>query len=116
MYRQVRYLVNVLKSASGLRGADAGAHVPALCITWRAREGRDSGSDVEIGDRERVLLDEFAARLDLVTHERREDIVCGHRVLDLHLHEPSRFRIDGRLPQLLPVHLPQAPVALDGLA
>src|SRR6266513_731271 len=72
-------------------------------------------SDVEVGDRQSVLLDELAARLDLVPHEGREDIVGGHRVLDPHLHEPSCFRIDGRLPQLLRVHLAQALVALDGL-
>src|SRR5256885_4085489 len=72
-------------------------------------------SDVEVGDRQSVLLDELAARLDLITHEGREDIVGGHRVLDLHLHEPSCLRIDGRLPQLLRVHLSQALVALDGL-
>src|SRR2546430_14708240 len=72
-------------------------------------------SDVEFGDRQSVLLDELAAWLDRTTHEGREDSVGGPRVLDLHLHEPSCLRIDGRLPQLLRVHLPQALVALDGL-
>src|SRR5580698_1235804 len=49
---------------------------------------RSETLDVEVHDRERVLLNELAARFDLVTHERGEDVVCGHCVLDPHLHQP----------------------------
>ena len=44
-------------------------------------------SDVQVDDRQGVLLDELAARLHLIAHERRENIVRGDRVFDLHLQE-----------------------------
>ncbi len=49
-------------------------------------------SDVEIADAQRVLLDEFAARLDHVAHQRREDLIGRDRVLDAHLQQAARFR------------------------
>src|SRR5262249_40197798 len=73
-------------------------------------------SNVEIGDGERVLLDELAARLDLIAHQRREDIVRRNGVFDLHLHETATRRIDGGLPELPGVHFTEAFVALDRLA
>src|SRR5205807_1447917 len=75
-----------------------------------------SGSDIEIGNREGVLLDELAARLDLISHERHEDIVGGERVLDLHLQQAARLGIDRGLPELLRIHLAESLVALDRLA
>src|SRR5437763_7189775 len=75
-----------------------------------------AGSDIEIGDREGVLLDELAARLDLISHERHEDVVGGECVLDLHLQQAARLGIDSGLPELLRVHLAESLVALDRLA
>jgi hypothetical protein len=42
--------------------------------------------DIEISDRKCMLLDEFPARLDLIAHERREDVICRHRILYSHPH------------------------------
>src|SRR6185295_10403349 len=49
-------------------------------------------SDIEVGYGQRVLLDELTPRLDLIAHQRREDVVRGDRVLDLHLHEAAAGR------------------------
>ena len=76
---------------------------------------RGAPLDVEVRDGERVALDELAARLDLIAHQRREDLVGGDRVFDAHLHEPTRLGIHGRVPELLGVHLAEAFVALDRL-
>ena len=46
-------------------------------------------SNIQVRRRQRIPLDELAARLDLVTHQRREDFVRTERVLDLHLHEAA---------------------------
>src|SRR6186713_2418901 len=75
-----------------------------------------AASDVEVGHRQRVLLDELAARFDLVTHQRGEDFIRRQDVLDAHLHEPARRRVDGGIPELLGVHLAEALVTLDRLA
>ncbi len=56
----------------------------------------------------RVLLDEEAARLDLVAHQHREELVGGVRVLDVDPHHQPLRRIHRRLPQLLGVHLAEA--------
>src|SRR6476659_4742821 len=69
--------------------------------------------DIQIRDLERVLLDELAARLDLVAHEDGEDVVCGDRVLDAHLQELALRGIHRRLPELFRIHLPEPLVALD---
>ena len=63
-----------------------------------------------------MLLDEFAARLDLIAHERREHVICREHIFDPHLHQAAGLRIDGRVPELLRVHLSEALVALNGLA
>src|SRR5690606_20241211 len=42
-------------------------------------------SDVEVGDLQRVVLDELAPRLDDIAHQGAEDLVGGDRVLDPHL-------------------------------
>src|SRR5579863_1537164 len=44
---------------------------------------------VEIAHAERVRLDEVAARLDLLTHQRSEDVVGRDGVLDLDLEQPA---------------------------
>ena len=62
---------------------------------------------------ERVVLDEGPPRLDLVTHQHREDPVGRGRVLHRHLRERPRRRVHRRLPQLFGVHLAQALEALQ---
>src|SRR3712207_1889114 len=71
------------------------------------------GSHVEVGDREGVLLDELAARLDDVAHELDEQPVGVGRVLHLHLQERAHVAVEGRLPELLRRHLAEAFVALQ---
>src|SRR4051812_14739081 len=71
--------------------------------------------NVEIHYRQRVLLNELTSRLDLIAHQRRENIVRRHSVLNPHLHEPPTRRINGGLPELARIHLAQPLVALDRL-
>src|SRR5690349_4700859 len=69
--------------------------------------------NIEVADVQRVRLDELSARLDLVAHEGREDVVRLVGVLDLHLQERAALGIHGRLPELARIHLAEALVALD---
>ena len=50
--------------------------------------------DVEIGDLERVRLDELAARLDHVAHQPREDVIGVLALLDLDLEDGARVEIE----------------------
>ncbi|MER9630958.1 hypothetical protein [Mesorhizobium sp. M0203] len=43
----------------------------------------DRGSDIQIGDRQRVLLDEFAPWLDLVAHQREDRLSASVTSLTL---------------------------------
>src|SRR6266478_5497906 len=74
---------------------------------------RGAHSDVEVADVERVLLDELAARLDLVAHQLLEHLLSVLLRTDLHAQHRARLRIHRGLPQLLRVHLAQTLVALD---
>src|SRR5215213_7732237 len=68
--------------------------------------------DVEVRDRQRVLLDELASRLDDVAHELDEEVVGVGRILDLDLQERAYVAVERRLPELLRRHLAEALVAL----
>jgi len=70
-------------------------------------------SNVQIGDAERILLDELAARLDHIAHQAREDLVGDIRLGDLDPKERAVGGVESRLPQLLGVHFAKALVALD---
>src|SRR5262245_39979833 len=70
-------------------------------------------SNIHAG-RQRVGLDELAARLDDVTHQAREDLVRFAQIAELHLQQRAHVPVEGRLPQLLGVHLAQTLVALHG--
>src|SRR6266536_5318166 len=61
----------------------------------------------------RVLLDEIAASLDVLTHKGAEHQMSLGGLLDAHLLEYSRLRVHGRFPKLLGLHLGQALEALD---
>src|SRR6185437_16579580 len=78
----------------------------------RANEKRRRGVHVDIVG-ERIVLDEFAARLDHVTHQLGEDVVGLVDLLDLHLQERARLGIERGLPELIGVHLAEAFVTLQ---
>ena len=40
---------------------------------------------VQIGRCQCILLDKLASRFDLVTHQRGENFISGHGILDIHL-------------------------------
>src|SRR3990170_3673088 len=78
-------------------------------------ENRQKGSDIQRRDVQRVLFDEFPARLDLVPHQAGEDLVGVGLVAELDAQQLPRLRVHRRLPELIGVHLPQALVPLDRL-
>ena len=63
----------------------------------------------------RVRLDELPAQFDLVAHERREHPIRPDGVLDGDAQHAADFRVHGRLPELVRVHLTETLVALDVL-
>src|SRR3954470_6880582 len=69
--------------------------------------------DVEVLHVEGVVLDELAARLDLVAHQGREHQVGFRVVLRLDLEQRADARVHRCHPELLGVHLAQALVAPD---
>src|SRR4051812_27985377 len=71
------------------------------------------GSDVEIPDIERVVLDELAARLHLVAHQRREHLIGFGVVFSADLKQRAMVRVHRGVPQRIGVHLAQALVAVD---
>src|SRR5260221_9514076 len=106
---------------AGCWGASSGQATAPPCSatstssTRSVRGSRHYGpraSDVEVRNPQRVGLDELAARLDLVAHERREDLAGADGVLDLHLEQDALGGIHGGFPELLGVHLAQPLVAL----
>src|SRR5215475_11949078 len=60
-----------------------------------------STSDVQVLHERGVLLDEPAARLHHLAHERGEHDLGLRAVLELHAQQGARLRIHGRAPQLL---------------
>src|SRR5215210_1809532 len=60
-----------------------------------------------------VLLDKGFARLDLVAHERREQLVCDRGRLDRDLKQSPVLWVHRRLPELDRVHLTEALEASD---
>src|SRR5687767_473377 len=68
--------------------------------------------NIEVRRKPRVLLDEDAPRLDLIAHERREDLIRDRGVLVRHLEQGPALRIHRRLEQLPSVHLAKTLVAL----
>lgn len=59
---------------------------------------------VEISHVERVLFDEFAARLNHVTHELGEDLVGFFHLFDFDFEQVALGRIHRGFPQLFRVH------------
>src|ERR1700742_687567 len=72
-----------------------------------------SGGRLDVERRDAgVLLDELAARLDLVAHELREELVGAGRVVQGDLGERRRGRVHRGLRELVGVHLAEALEAL----
>src|SRR5258708_453555 len=67
---------------------------------------------------ERIVLDEFAARLDDIAHQFGEDVVGLVDLLDLDLQQRALVGVARGLPELIRIHLAEAFVALqlDALA
>src|SRR5438445_6601179 len=76
-----------------------------------------STSDIQESDVAGVLFDERAARLHLVAHQLREDLVRERRVLDVDADQHPLRRIHRRVAELVGVHLPEAleAAALDAV-
>ena len=73
--------------------------------TRRAGPFGPAGLHVEVPHVERVVFDEFAARLDLIAHQRREHLIRLGVILGADLQQRPVFRIHGRQPQGVRVHL-----------
>src|SRR5437868_15427363 len=82
-------------------------------LCWCVGSSISDRSDVEVLHVERVRLDEFAARLDFVPHERREDLVRGVGIGELYLEQGAGLRVHGGFPELLRVHLAETLVPLN---
>src|SRR5919198_6314139 len=78
-----------------------------------APSGPLSTSDIQVLDLQGVLLDELAARLNLVAHQPREPEVGGRCVLDVDAYDHAPSRVHRRLPELGSVHLAEALEAGD---
>jgi hypothetical protein len=73
-------------------------------------------SEIEVFDIQRVLLDEFAARLNDIAHQFGEQIIRFGHIRYFDLQERARIRVQRGFPKLLGVHFTQAFVALQGQA
>ena len=82
-------------------------------LEWHKAQGRPVGRPtssrvlrlhVDLCE-DRVFLDERAARRDIWAHQILEDLVGVERVLNRHVQHRARGRVEGRLPELLGVHL-----------
>src|SRR5690606_39818502 len=64
-----------------------------------------AASDIEVGDVQRVVLDELAARLDDVAHQAGEDLVGHVGILDLDLQQGAVLGIDRKSTRLNSSHV-----------
>jgi len=68
--------------------------------------------NVQIGDLERIFLNEIAARLDIVPHQSFEDVAGSIRLGHTHLQQGAHILVEGRFPKLVRVHFTQTLIAL----
>ena len=77
---------------------------------------RQPDSEVQVAHVERVVLDELAARLHLVAHEEREDLVGLDGVRELHALHVALRGIHRRRVEFLGVHFAEALETIDAHA
>src|SRR4249920_1262538 len=92
-----------------LPAGKAGSRVSVTKSSFRA------ASDVEEANVLGVAGDERATRLDVLTHQDREQLIGGGGVVQRDLQEHPVGRVHRGLPQLRGVHLAEALVAPDAL-
>src|SRR5882724_2836849 len=85
---------------------------PPSTMYWMGGTAVFRPSHVDVGA-ERIILDEFAARLDHVTHQLGEDVVGLVDLLDLDLQERALVGVERGGPELFRIHLAEAFVALQ---
>src|SRR5689334_5305218 len=73
-----------------------------------------TSSNIQVHDFERIVLNELAARLDVFTHQRRENIFRCHRIFQFHLQQRARVRVHRRFPELRGIHFAEALEPRDG--
>src|SRR5712691_9962435 len=71
-------------------------------------------SNIQIHDFEGVVLDELAARFDVFSHERRENIFSRDGILKFHLEERAGVRVHRGLPELRRIHFAKTLEPRDG--
>src|SRR5690606_40664662 len=96
-----------MSSAMGSFSICLGADTPAVSAGYStlvahiaARSGR---SNIQESNVFGVALNERASRLDVFTHQGRERLVRGRRVIESHLTQRARLRVHRGLPQLLEI-------------
>src|SRR5690606_36356338 len=98
-----------------LSGSCGRATTPILPLGGNTINGPRKGcatSDIEVGDRQCVFLNKFAARFDQIAHQLGEDRIRVVGFLDLNLEQRARIGVHGGFPKLLGVHFAQPLVAL----
>src|SRR5438093_13092677 len=83
-------------------------------IRRSASRSATAASDVKVADLPSLSLDEFLARLDVLAHQLREDLVGQGGVLRVDPKQGPGLGVHRRLPELVGVHLAEALEALDG--
>ena len=71
--------------------------------------------DVQIGNCQRIFLDELPSWLNVVAHEGRKDFIGFDRIIDFYQHQSPGFRVNGGVPQLVRVHFAKTFVPLNRL-
>src|SRR5690242_4160731 len=87
------------------------ARKPVTTIARYPTAASAGPSDIQVGDIERVLLDEVAAGLDEIAHQGREGFLGEVGMADADLKQRADFRVERGLPQLVGIHFAEAFVA-----
>ena len=70
----------------------------ACLVTGRSLSLRTSYLDIQIGDAQRVVTDEIAARLDGIAHELGENVVGLIELADVDLEQSAGIGVEGGFP------------------
>src|SRR3984957_8215161 len=101
------------RSAAAWSGWNLVKRYPAAA--WCRDEAPAGRSHIHIGA-ERIILDEFSARLDHIAHQLGKDVVGLIDLLDLDLQHRALVGVERGLPELARVHFTEAFVALQRYA